>query len=164
MTILTTFSGLDWMERIGLTLLHSLWQIALIAVLYAGVAILLQRRSAQLRYFFGCLALFAMLLAPLATYLFLSGTQPVATADSRIVAPTDTSDCDEGPSPTAMSTEPATPTTRSDPTATATTPPTHSPRDTSWINVIPDNFSTTLKNCLPWATTLWIVGVVLLSL
>ena len=37
-----------WAERIGWTLLHSLWQIALIAGVYAMVAAMLQKRSARL--------------------------------------------------------------------------------------------------------------------
>ena len=51
----------SWAERIGWTLLHSLWQIALIAGVYALVAALLRKRSAQARYLCGCAALLAML-------------------------------------------------------------------------------------------------------
>ena len=43
----------SWAERIGWTLLHSLWQIALIAGVYAVVAAMLRKRSAQARYLSG---------------------------------------------------------------------------------------------------------------
>jgi beta-lactamase regulating signal transducer with metallopeptidase domain len=54
-------------ERIGWTLLHSVWQIAAIALVY-GFVLLMVRRSADLRYLAGCAALVAMLAVPIATF------------------------------------------------------------------------------------------------
>ena len=57
---------LSWLDqplfhRLGLVLLHSLWQFVLLAVLLAGASEVLRRRSANLRYLVGCFALAAML-------------------------------------------------------------------------------------------------------
>jgi hypothetical protein len=76
MSILTSFAGLDWAEKIGITLIHSFWQIALVAIVYALATFLLQLRSAHMRYIAGCCALSAMLVAPVSTYLVLSCAQP----------------------------------------------------------------------------------------
>ncbi len=74
MNALRTFfqSGIleaSWAERIGWALLHSLWQIALIAGVYALIGAMLRKRSAQARYLCGCAAMLAMLGAPVATWL-----------------------------------------------------------------------------------------------
>jgi uncharacterized protein (TIGR03435 family) len=59
-----------WVERLGWTLIHFLWQGALIVALYA---IARRSRAAQLRYTLACLALAAMVAAPVATFL-IGGT------------------------------------------------------------------------------------------
>jgi len=61
----------EWTERMGWTLLHSLWQIALLAGVYAALMLLLQRRSAATRYVVGCLTLSAMLGLSVSTYVLL---------------------------------------------------------------------------------------------
>jgi hypothetical protein len=61
MNALTTFLHADWAERAGWSLLHSLWQIALVAAAYAVAAFLLRNRSADSRYVLGCVAILAML-------------------------------------------------------------------------------------------------------
>jgi beta-lactamase regulating signal transducer with metallopeptidase domain/uncharacterized GH25 family protein len=174
MTILTSFSGLDWTERIGLTLLHSLWLIALIAALFAVIVTFLQRRSAQLRYLVGCLALFAMLLAPTGTYLLLSTAQPFVDASPRAVATANHHEQssetiaapghdDKSSAPTAP-TEPSPSTTQPSLALAESVAPPDSPAAAKSENALSGNLSTALRNCLPWATSLWIFGVVLLSL
>lgn len=65
-----------WVNRIGWTLLHFLWQGTLIAILYGLARRLLQRsKSPQPRYVLGCVAIAAMLSTVAATYLVL-GDQP----------------------------------------------------------------------------------------
>jgi beta-lactamase regulating signal transducer with metallopeptidase domain/HEAT repeat protein len=59
--------------RLGWTLLHSLWQGAVIGALAAVALRLLRRRSAQARYLAGCAALLVLAMAPLATFLLLEG-------------------------------------------------------------------------------------------
>ena len=72
MTALTNILQADWAELVGWTLLHSLWQIALVAAAYAVLARVLRSRSADARYLIGCAALVAMLILPLGTYVVLS--------------------------------------------------------------------------------------------
>jgi hypothetical protein len=63
-----------WVQRLGWTLVHFLWQGAALAALYAGVRILTRRAlPAQGRYALACLALGAMLAAPLCTFLLFPG-------------------------------------------------------------------------------------------
>ena len=71
MTLLETCFQTEWAERMGCTLLHSLWQIALIAAAYAIVALLLRNRAASTRYAVGCVALLGMLGLPLSTFFVL---------------------------------------------------------------------------------------------
>ena len=66
-------------DRIGWTLVHSVWQIILVAYLVACCNRFLFRTSANGRYAAGCFALLAMVLAPLATFW-------IAAPPSRAVA------------------------------------------------------------------------------
>ncbi|MEM9657729.1 MAG: M56 family metallopeptidase, partial [Planctomycetota bacterium] len=59
---------------IGMTLVHSLWQIALVAVLFAIAHRLLVRRSANLRYAAAYAALACMLALPAITLFAISAT------------------------------------------------------------------------------------------
>jgi len=65
MRVMELLSAQPWVERLGWTLIHFLWQGALIAALYA---IARRSRSAQRRYLLGCVALVAMVAAPLVTF------------------------------------------------------------------------------------------------
>ncbi len=58
-------------ERIGWMLLHSVWQIALVAILFAVINSLMKRRSANARYLTGCVALLAMVALPVMTFVTL---------------------------------------------------------------------------------------------
>jgi len=61
-----------WVGRLGWTLVHFLWQGVLIAALYAVARKCIgQARRAQIRYLLGCLALAAMLAAPIVTFRVL---------------------------------------------------------------------------------------------
>lgn len=77
----------------GLTLVHFLWQGAIIGALAAAALQLLGRASAQVRYAVGCIALLLMLGAPVTTALNLSGgmaavapAAAVATEQHTVVA------------------------------------------------------------------------------
>lgn len=57
--------------RLGLTVLHSLWQVSALGLLaWAGLA-MLQRQRSDLRYAFACSALVLMVLAPLFTFFWI---------------------------------------------------------------------------------------------
>ncbi len=69
-----------WVNRIGWTLLHFLWQGTLIAIAYAiGRRVLCRAKSPQPRYLLACAAMAAMLVAVAATYTTL-GIQPATVA------------------------------------------------------------------------------------
>ena len=57
------------MRQVGWTLLHSLWQGALVGVLFAALRFGLRRRSANLRYLGGCLCLALLVAIPVLTLL-----------------------------------------------------------------------------------------------
>lgn len=70
----------DLPAMLAMTLLHSLWQDALIGLLAAASLALLDRRSAALRHALGMTFLVAMALVPLLTFLAMVGGQPDAGA------------------------------------------------------------------------------------
>src|SRR2546428_1032502 len=67
------FSG-SFAEALGWTLIHSLWQIAAVAIVIGGVMIILQNKSARLRYYVALSGLFSVSLFSVIT--FLSVYQP----------------------------------------------------------------------------------------
>ena len=93
MTFLSHILSTAPVERIGWTLLHSVWQFALLAVLLAGALEVLRRRSANLRYLVGCFALAAMLAAGATTFCLLPAASPpmasVSTPTANVFSRTD---------------------------------------------------------------------------
>jgi TonB family protein len=70
------------LARLGLTILHSLWELAIIAlVVWVGLA-LLRRQGAGIRYALACAGLLAMLLVPLATWFRL---EPAVLLDPGLI-------------------------------------------------------------------------------
>lgn len=59
----------DWQTVTGWTLLHSLWQIGLLAILLKGLVVLLRHQDARLRYGLACVTLLLALLLPVGTAL-----------------------------------------------------------------------------------------------
>jgi uncharacterized protein (TIGR03435 family) len=69
-------SGQPWVERLGWTLVHFLWQGVLIAVLYLAVRKSLGRASSPgARYLLACAALATMVAAPLVTFGLLGPSE-----------------------------------------------------------------------------------------
>ena len=69
MNAMQILSSVPWVERLGWTLVHFLWQGLSIAVLYAAARRAVGRTSSpQARYLLACAALAAMMAAPLATW------------------------------------------------------------------------------------------------
>jgi len=60
----------DIANRAAWTLVHFLWQGALIAAVASGMLRLLYKRDAQLRYVIAVIALFSMVVVPAATFVF----------------------------------------------------------------------------------------------
>jgi len=66
-----------WLQKLGWTLLHFLWQGTAIALVYLALRALLGRSlSARGRYTLACLSLIAMVIAPPITFLLLSVLTP----------------------------------------------------------------------------------------
>jgi beta-lactamase regulating signal transducer with metallopeptidase domain len=58
-------------QALGWALVHFIWQGAMIAILYAGLAALLRRRTANVRYSVACAAMLLMLALPVATVFII---------------------------------------------------------------------------------------------
>jgi uncharacterized protein (TIGR03435 family) len=70
-----------WVERLGMTLLHFLWQGAIIVTIYAAARKLGARTlGPNGRYFLACAALTAMAIAPVVTWMLLRGPTPESVA------------------------------------------------------------------------------------
>jgi beta-lactamase regulating signal transducer with metallopeptidase domain/peptidoglycan/xylan/chitin deacetylase (PgdA/CDA1 family) len=70
-------------QLLGWTLLHFVWQGALVALAYAGVALTLRRNSASLRYTVACASMLLMLALPVATFIRLNSTANAYAASER---------------------------------------------------------------------------------
>jgi beta-lactamase regulating signal transducer with metallopeptidase domain len=71
--MITVFAAQFWVQKLGWTLLHFLWQGTVIVVVYAMLRRLLARSlSAQGRYVLACVALLATAVAPPLTFLLVS--------------------------------------------------------------------------------------------
>ena len=78
MSILSELLSSAIVQRLGWTLLHSVWQFALIAILLSALLAALRKRSANTRYLAACVGLVAMLTTDIGgiygTLLFISAT------------------------------------------------------------------------------------------
>jgi uncharacterized protein (TIGR03435 family) len=90
MNAIQMLSSEAWVERLGWTLVHFLWQGLAIALLYAAVDRVLARRcSPNRQYLLACAALVAMMAAPLITWKWIEppATDPGAAYQIRGVPP-----------------------------------------------------------------------------
>jgi beta-lactamase regulating signal transducer with metallopeptidase domain/peptidoglycan/xylan/chitin deacetylase (PgdA/CDA1 family) len=71
------------LETLGWTLLHFIWQGALVALVYACVALSLRRATANLRYTVACACMLLLLALPVATFFHLNWNATAATFDRR---------------------------------------------------------------------------------
>lgn len=80
---MNTFLEQPVVQAVGWSLVQSLWQGSVVALLLAGVNPLLRKNSARMRYALGCLALLLAVAWPLATLLkatVWSGASPWAVS------------------------------------------------------------------------------------
>ena len=81
MNALEIFAARPWVERLGMTLLHFLWQGAIVSAIYAAARRWGARTlGANGRYFLTCAALTAMALTPMATWILLRGPSQESVA------------------------------------------------------------------------------------
>jgi beta-lactamase regulating signal transducer with metallopeptidase domain len=136
-------------EALGWTLVHFLWQGAIVAMTLALVRGALKRRTANLRYLVSCAAMLLMLALPVITFVTLSstvrGAQVVITdppAPPRQTANTDSLKSELGDDTLVVGEL------------------NQSPKPTSAGRRLRELFS----GVAPWLTWLWLTGVILLSL
>jgi len=86
MNILEYIDSIPIMQALGWTLLHFVWQGALLAALLSSVLCLMDRRGAMARYLVCCAGLACMLAAPVVTLVIIiqSPSQSIALAASEI--------------------------------------------------------------------------------
>lgn len=164
-TFLSEFLQAEWLVCAGWTLVHSVWQIALLTIIFAAAMALLRRRSAQARYIVGCITLLAMLSLPAATFLLLNGiaTDPAVsrTIHLRSLA---MSPVEAGESALANDDPEKSNAARNDASGVISD---GVPRLSSAMPALElawDATRTYLRPCLPWATVFWLAGVFVLSL
>jgi uncharacterized protein (TIGR03435 family) len=80
MNDLTQWNGHPVIYRLGWTLLHFLWQGAVVAGLFYFARILVPKRFCNARYCTGCLALLLMLAAPIFTFISLETARSIPLA------------------------------------------------------------------------------------
>ena len=86
MNVLQMLSSAPWVERLGWTLIHFLWQGAAIAAVYAAARAVAHASRPQARYLLACAALALMMAAPLATWWMLRPANAAADAAYRIAS------------------------------------------------------------------------------
>ena len=69
----------EWVQIAGWVLVHFLWQGSVLAIVAAAALRFCRRRSSSVRYIVACLALGAMLAAPLLTAFMLASQLSPAT-------------------------------------------------------------------------------------
>jgi len=139
-------------EKLGWTLIHFVWQAAVVAVLLAAVLRLLRRRNADTRYIAGCAALALMVALPIATITFVEASGPGAEV---------------GPAPAKASAADTTPT--SEIVEVAELPPL-SPDEAAPLETAPlprpawhEKLVGTFEPALPYIVCAWLLGVFGLS-
>jgi len=133
---------------VGWALIHFLWQGTLVALLLANVLTLLQQRAANLRYLVACAALLLMLILPPATIWMIGLSSPEVKATRVPIGPTSSV-----PSRTLWSTINS---KKADTTASPSALPT--------TNIWQQQLDQRISPWLPWMTSAWLIGVLLLSL
>ncbi len=86
--MIAAISDLAWMQALGWTLIHFLWQGAIVGINFAMVRRLVPSEQSSLRYAFGLFSLFALVMAPVLTLALLwpsGGLEAVQANDSIIV-------------------------------------------------------------------------------
>ena len=136
-------------QALGWTLIHFIWQGALIAILYVGLTVLLRRLSASVRYAAACTAMLLMFFAPVVTMLAISAsTRSVQTVFNAEI----TRDIQESSAPAGGLQD-----SRAAQPQIETTPFLQTESIKRWVE-------NALPRSIPWLLPLWFAGVLFLSL
>jgi len=136
-------------QRLGLTLLHFIWQGIAVVAIAAATVFLLRLRPGRQRYYAYLLAFAAMFACPIITYIELPMSMTAATHHD--AAPTAT---------ISRSFAPGVDTGAPEPTGLAMSAPDTATRRINWR----DAAGAWLAAGLPWALAAWAVGVMLLGI
>lgn len=128
-------------EVLGWTLLHFVWQGALLAALLAGALSLLRTSPPRIRYAVSCIALFGLLVMPLGTGVFLATSVP-------------------GPSPAPAD---AFPVEAVSEFAVPHSAPGAAEAPGSVVSFSPPWVSTWIRPALPWIVFAWGLGVLVFT-
>ncbi len=140
------------MQTLGWTLVHFLWQGTLVALVFAALLYVTRNSSSSIRYLVSCIGLALMVIAPIATFVYLAPSikpvyqfteAPQAIGNSATVATTQTTT--EQPSQNASKS---------------------ADMQSSVQSVRASNIVSSLKTFkayLPWLVSLWLLGVIALS-
>jgi beta-lactamase regulating signal transducer with metallopeptidase domain len=138
-------------QALGWTLIHFIWEGALIAIIYASVRVLLRRSTANVRYAAACIAMLVMLTAPAVTIFVVTRVQePLLSEPAAIVTNSQTA------SESALAT--------SDQLATGFVASEVEPASAPQASPMKQWAADQLPRAMPWFLGLWFLGVLLLSL
>lgn len=144
-------------QTLGGSLMHFLWQGAVVAALLAVAFWALRGRSPNVRYLTACVAFASMSACPLGTFLWLSNASHTRGVDLVFITSTASDrEMDLGPKSQLRIEAPL---TRLDGDTSAEMLPQRSP---SISSIVFDPMSI-LRTVSPWMVALWLVGVVALS-
>jgi len=150
MNVIETLLDKPIFQALGWTLIHFIWQGALIAILYVSVSVLLRRFTANVRYAAACGAMLLMLIAPAATmFAVIRGQAPsLAGASSETIGQAQPANV------IALSTDDqqGIVTSKVEPAAAS-----HGSPMKQWA-------VERLPLAMPWLLAVWFMGVLLLSL
>ncbi|MBX2840380.1 MAG: M48 family metalloprotease [Flammeovirgaceae bacterium] len=76
MNIIENIISVEIVNALGWTLLHSLWQGAVVALLLSLIMIFLNKQSSTVRYFVSCIALFTVFVLSVSTFVSLYEATP----------------------------------------------------------------------------------------
>ncbi len=139
-------------QALGWTLIHFIWQGALIALLYLSVSVLLRRCAANVRYAAACGAMLLMLIAPAVTMLSIDSSSDQAPATGLAL---DAPHSDQVVGAITQSPiEQLTPARQTEIEAPL------APQETSMKQWMRER----LPRTIPWLLALWFAGVLCLSL
>jgi bla regulator protein blaR1 len=138
-------------QALGWTLIHFIWQGALIGILYFSVSLILRRRSANVRYAAACMAMLLMVIAPAATLVTIRATNDLPLTD--VARDWDTSQL-----------EPVTLKQFQPPLVESVDNKEIEPVRASTPDAIVKRIQDALPRFIPWFLALWFAGVLFLSL
>jgi beta-lactamase regulating signal transducer with metallopeptidase domain len=139
-------------QALGWTLIHFIWEGAVIAIIYAGVSVLLRRSTANVRYAAACIAMLMMLIAPAVTMFVVSRVQ----APSLFGEPPALVTNSQTASVTALSMD--------DRPATGLIASEVEPAVALQASPMKQWAADRLPRAMPWFLGLWFLGVLILSL